>query len=101
MSLQDLFYPRGVAVTGSMAEGKLGYELVKQLVDGGASNVYACNPKRQSAFGIPAFEGVSQIGLHVDLVVIASPAPTVAGVLRECGAAGIQAAVIISSGFSE
>ena len=101
MSLQALFYPRGVAVTGSMSAGKLGYELVKQLVDGGASNVYACNPKRQSAFGVPAFESVSQIGLPVDLVVITSPAPTVAGVLRECAVAGIQAAVVISSGFSE
>jgi len=101
MTLHDLFYPRGVAVSGSMAEGKLGYELVKQLVDGGAANVYACNPKRQSAFSVPTFEDVSQIGLPVDLVVIASPAPTVAGVLRQCGAAGIQSAVIISSGFSE
>ncbi len=50
---------------------------------------------------MPAFENVSQIGQPVDLVVIASPAPTVAGVLRECGAAGIRAAVVISSGFSE
>jgi acetate---CoA ligase (ADP-forming) len=101
MTLQNLFYPRGVAVSGSMAEGKLGYELVKQLVEGGAANVYACNPKGQSAFGVPAFERVSQIDRPVDLVVIASPAPTVAGVLRECGAAGVHAAVIISSGFSE
>ncbi len=101
MTIQDLFYPRAVAVTGSMAEGKLGYELVKQLVEGGAANIYACNPKRQSAFGVPAFENVSQIGQAVDLVVIASPAASVAGVLRECGAAGIRAAVVISSGFSE
>jgi acyl-CoA synthetase (NDP forming) len=101
MTIQDLFYPRGVAVTGSMAEGKLGYELVKQLVDGGALNIYACNPKRTSAFGVPAFESVSQIGQPVDLVVIASPTASVASVLRECGAAGIRAAVVISSGFSE
>jgi acyl-CoA synthetase (NDP forming) len=101
MSLQSLFYPRGVAVTGSMAEGKLGYELVKQLVEGGATNIYACNPKAQSAFGVPAFTSIGQIGQPVDLVVIASPAPTVAGVLRESGEAGVKAAVIISSGFSE
>jgi len=101
MTLQDLFYPRGIVVAGSMAEGKLGYELVKQLVEGGASNVYACNPKAQSAFGVPAFETVSKIGDSVDLAVIASPASTVTGILRECGEAGIRAAVIISSGFSE
>ena len=101
MTLHDLFYPRGIVVAGSMAEGKLGYELVKQLVAGGASNIYACNPKAQSAFGVPAFEMISRIGDKVDLAVIASPAPTVAGILRQCGEAGIKAAVIISSGFSE
>lgn len=101
MTLQDLFYPRGIVVAGSMAEGKLGYELVKQLVEGGASKVYACNPKAQSAFGVPAFETVSRIEDSIDLAVIASPAPTVVGILRECGEAGIRAAVIISSGFSE
>jgi acetyltransferase len=101
MTLHSLFYPRGVAVTGSMAEGKLGYELVKQLVEGGAANIFACNPKAQSACGVPAFTSVGQIEQPVDLVVIASPAQTVAGVLQESGEAGVKAAVIISSGFSE
>ncbi len=101
MSIHELFYPRGIVVAGSMAEGKLGYELVKQLVQGGATNVSACNPRAQSAFGIPAYVSVRQVGQPVDLAIIASPAPTVANLLRECGDAGIQAAVIISSGFSE
>ena len=32
MSIQSLFAPRGVAVVGSASPGKLGYELIGQIV---------------------------------------------------------------------
>jgi len=101
MSLQSLFYPRGVAVVGSTSKGKLGYELIRQILEGGFREVYAVNPKGQGAFSIPGYNAVGEIGRPVDLVVIASPAPTVPKVLEDCGRAGVGAAVIISAGFSE
>lgn len=101
MSLRELFYPRGVAVIGSTSKGKLGYELIKQIVDGGYEHVYAVNPKGQGAFGAPGYVAVSAIDRPVDLAVIASPAVTVADVLENCGKAGVKAAVIITAGFSE
>ncbi len=101
MSLQSLFYPRAVAVVGSVAKGKTGYELIRQIVAGGYLNVFAVNPKGQGVFSVPGYDAVSSIGEPVDLAVIASPAATVASVLEDCGKAGVQAAVIITSGFSE
>jgi acyl-CoA synthetase (NDP forming) len=101
MSLQSLFYPRGVAVIGSTSEGKIGYELIRQLVDGGYREVFAVNPKAQGALSVPGYEAISKIGRPVDLAVIASPTPTVPNVLADCGRAGIKAAVIITAGFSE
>lgn len=100
-AIHKLFYPRGVAIVGSTAEGKIGYELARQVVDGGFQAVYAVNPKAQGAFGIPGFTAVSQIRQPVDLAIIASPAPTVPAVLEDCGQAGLKAVVVISSGFSE
>jgi len=99
--LHHLFCPRGVAVVGSAAQGKIGYELVKQIVDGGYERVYAVNPKAQGAFDAPGFDSVLKIDQPVDLAVIASPAPTVPSVLEECGQAGVRAIVIITAGFSE
>jgi acyl-CoA synthetase (NDP forming) len=90
-----------VAVVGSTAEGKIGYELIRQIVDGGFQDIYSVNPKAQGAFGVPGFSAVTQIKQPVDLAIIASPGPTVPGVLEECGQKGIQAVVVISSGFSE
>jgi len=100
-SLQALFYPRGVAVVGSMAQGKLGYELIHQLRAGGYNQLYAVNPKAQGALNAPGFADIATIPDPVDLAVIAAPAVTVPATLEACGPAGIRAAVIISSGFSE
>lgn len=101
MSLRELFYPRGVAVIGSTSKGKLGYELIRKIVNGGYNDVCAVNPKGQGAHGVPGYDAVSHTDRSIDLAVIASPAPTVADVLRDCGKAGVKAAVIITAGFSE
>lgn len=100
-SLEPLFTPRAVALVGSVGEGKLGYELLRQMLAGGYRNVVAINPKGQGALGFPGCPSIADTGLPVDTVVVASPASTVAGVLEECGQAGVKAAVIISSGFGE
>ena len=101
MSLQSLFCPRGVAVIGSTSEGKIGYELIRQILDGGYPEVFAVNPKGQGAFSVPGYDAVTKIDRPVDLAVIVSPTPTVPGVLEDCGRAGVKAAVIITAGFSE
>ena len=101
MSLHSLFCPRSVAVVGSTAEGKIGYELIRQILEGGFTHVFAVNPKAQGVFSAPGFAAVSKIDRPVDLAVIASPAATVPGVLEDCGRAGIKAIVIITAGFSE
>ena len=99
--ITSLFYPRGVALVGSVAEGKLGYELARQMVEGGYRDVFLVNPKGQGVFSLPGYQAVAQIERPVDLAVIVSPPATVPGVLEDCGRAGVQAAVIITAGFSE
>jgi acetyltransferase len=107
MDLQSLFYPRGVVVIGSASHGKLGYQLIRQLLDGGYEAVYAVNPAGkglspdQGTHGVPGFSSVSDIAEPLDLAVIVSPTSTVPSVLEDCGQAGIKAAVIITAGFSE
>ncbi len=101
MTLHHLFYPRAVALVGSVAEGKIGYELLRQMLRGGYRNVFVVNPKAQGALDVPGYASIGATPAAVDLAVICSPAATVAGVLEECGAAGVKAAVVISSGFSE
>ena len=107
MDLQSLFYPRGLVVIGSASPGKLGYQLIRQLLDGGYEAVYAVNPAGKGLSpargrpGVPGFSSVGDIAEPLDLAVIVSPTGTVPSVLEDCGQAGIKAAVIITAGFSE
>lgn len=101
MVLDELLQPQSVAVVGSAAPGKLANILLQRLRDGGMARLFAVNPKAQGVGDIPGFPSMLAIGEQVGLAVIAAPASTVPGVLEDCGKAGVRAAVIISSGFSE
>ncbi len=101
---KGLFYPRAVAVAGSVAEGKIGRVLIDQLLAGGFTDVVAVNPRGEGIRGVP---GVTTLNSRphdasaIDLIMIASPASTVANVLEDAGAVGVKVAVIITAGFSE
>lgn len=101
MNAQAFFQPRGIAVFGSTSPGKLGAILIGRLLEGGYDQVYAVNPKGRGFAAALGFSSVGEISQPLDLALIAAPAAAVAGIIRDCGAAGIRAAVIISSGFGE
>ncbi len=101
MSIHKLFYPEGVVVIGSMAEGKIGHEIALQIRRGGYEKLFAVNPKAQGVLSVPGYDAVSKIEHPVDLAVIATPPSTVSRVMDECGRAGIKAAAIITAGFAE
>ncbi len=101
--LDALFEPKNVAVIGaSERPGSVGRTLLRNLAGnpfGGA--VFPVNPKRRSVLGIQAYAAVGEVPAPVDLAVIVTPAPTVPGLVRECVAAGVKGAIIISAGFKE
>ncbi len=68
---------------------------------GYAGNIYPVNPKYREIAGVPCFAKLSDIPGEVDLAVITLPATAVPEALTECGAKGVKAAAIISSGFAE
>lgn len=101
MGMRELFYPRGVAVFGSVSEGKLAGILIRQALQAGYEKVFAVNPKGAGIEGVAGHTSLAEIPEPVDLALIAAPAPTVAGILEACGQRGVKAAIVITSGFSE
>jgi len=101
--LRPLLAPHSVALVGATErEGALGNIVYRNLAGGGLrGGLYAVNPKHRTIFGNPAYGGLSQLPEPPDLAVIATPARTVSGIVTDAGAAGIRAAVILSSGFAE
>jgi acetyltransferase len=101
--LEGFFRPRSVAVIGATEDFKgVGRSIVTNLQETSfGGSIYPVNPKRSAVLGLPCFASLGLIPDQVDLAVIATPARTVPGVVRECVAAGIRNAIIISAGFRE
>jgi acetyltransferase len=101
--LDVFFKPRSVAVIGaSERAGSVGRTVLWNLISnpfGGA--VYPVNPKQKSVLGIRASHSLSDLPERVDLAVIATPAAGVPEIIRECAAAGVRGAIVISAGFKE
>ncbi|MEV4624208.1 GNAT family N-acetyltransferase [Asanoa sp. NPDC049573] len=102
-SLRPLLRPRSVAVVGAgRAAGGVGHEALRGLQEYGyTGTLYAVNPQAVEVAGIPAYPSLGAVPGPVDLVVVAVPAPGVAGVIADAAAIGARAAVILSAGFSE
>jgi acetyltransferase len=100
-TLAGLFAPRSIALIGaSDTPGSVGEALLRNL---GAYDglLFAVNPRHPSIGTRKVFPNISALPQQVDLAVIATPAPSVPAVLRECGGAGVKAAIVISAGFGE
>jgi len=95
------FAPRSVALVGATeSAGSVGRALLENLA-AFEGEVFPVNPKHRLLLGRPAFESLAALPGPVDLAVIATPAATVPGLVRECADAGIRNAIIISAGFKE
>ncbi len=82
--------------------GKLGYVLLKNVVDYGfRGRIYPVNPSGGEIFGLKVYPGLSHIPEPVDLVLISVPAAAVPEVVEEAASLGVPAGVILSSGFGE
>ena len=102
-SLRPLLAPTSVAVIGAgRVSGGIGHEVLDALMTGGyTGRLYPVNPKAEEIAGLAAYPSVVAIGEHVDLAVIAVPAHAVLDVISDCGAAGVRAVVVLTSGLGE
>lgn len=99
----SLFEPDSVAVFGaSEREGSVGARVFAKLTSGAFSGeVVPINPSHDTVGGLQCFASITDVGRPIDLVVIAAPARAVPGIIRDCGAAGTRAAIVLSAGFAE
>ncbi len=101
--LHDILAPGGIAVVGASADPtKRGYKAMVGLIkDGYRGEIYPVNPKADMILGVKAWPSVTAIPGNPALALICTPAPTVPGLIAECGRRGIKGAVILASGFAE
>ena len=101
-SLRPLLAPASVAVVGVRRHGGgLGRAVLDAIRSGGyAGRLSVVHPEADAVAGVPAYASVSLVPDPVDLVVVVVPADQVPDVMTDACAAGVGAAVVVSSGLA-
>lgn len=101
--LHGILSPDSIAVIGASSDPtKRGYTAILGLVEGGyEGRIYPVNPRMTEILGVPAVASLDDIPGPVDLALICTPAPTLPGILADCGRLGIKGAIILAAGFRE
>jgi len=102
-NFEALIRPRAIAIVGASGNAaSIGGQPLRALTAFGfEAPVYPVNPKYDSLGGRPCFSSVAALPGPCDVAIVTVPSAHVAGVIEQCGAAGIGVAVVLSSGFRE
>ncbi len=102
-SLHPLFRPRALAVIGaSRNPERIGAQILSAVLAGPfAGPVYPINLHAEELQGRRVYPSIASVPEPVDLAVLAVPPAEVLSVVDACGAAGVRALVVITSGFAE
>jgi len=101
--MERLWHPRKVAMIGATNKpGKWGFIILSRILHQGfEGEVWPVNPRDGRVLGRKAYSSIAEVPGKADLAVVVTPAPSVPGVMKQCADAGVPAAVVITSGFSE
>src|SRR5262245_6497254 len=99
--LDNLFAPRSVVLVGaSPRERSVGRLILRNLRDGGfAGPIGLVNPKYPEIEGLRAVKSVGDLAEPADLVIVASPPPSVPESIAAAAAKGCRTAVVITAGL--
>lgn len=102
-NLDALLSPRTVALVGASPDRHIfrGRTLGVMLGHPYAGRIYPVSRSHAEVQGLRAYPSVAAIPEPVDLAVLIIPAEFVPDELERCAAAGVRAAMILSSGFAE
>jgi len=101
--LDALLNPKTVAVIGaSRTPGKVGHEIVANLVDAGfKGEIVPVNPAGEDVKGLRCFKSLKHYGRTIDHSIIAIPVQLVREAVENSINAGAKAITIITAGFKE
>jgi len=101
--LSRILSARSIAVIGaSNQQNAVGSVIFRNLIAMGyEGELFAVNPKYKKVHGRKSYPAIGAIGRNIDLAVIATPAESLPGIIRECGDAEVQGAIVMSAGFAE
>jgi acyl-CoA synthetase (NDP forming) len=101
--ISKMLWPRTVAVIGASSDttGLRGRILEVILSHPYGGKVFPVSRSATEVQGLRAYPSIADLPEPADLAILIVPAQYIPAELERCGKAGVKAAVILSSGFSE
>lgn len=100
--IERLLRPRSVALVGASPTSRYGLRLLRNLQRRDWSGrLYGVHPRHRSVEGVPCVPRLRDLPEAVDLVVVATSAPSVAAVLDDAAVAGAGAAIVLAADVAE
>jgi acyl-CoA synthetase (NDP forming) len=104
MALNDIFYPRSIAVVGASSEPfNFNTQMfLDALIDFGyKGEIYPINPKFDQVSGLKSYQNILHVPGVVDNVTCLIPAATTPQLLRDCVAKKVKVVQLFTAGFAE
>jgi acetyl coenzyme A synthetase (ADP forming)-like protein len=101
--LDSLLSPQTVAILGASRQpGKVGHEIVANLIHGGFQGVIVpVNPQADEVIGRKCYHDLKEFPGPIDLGIIVVPPAAVKAAIQSAIDAGAKAVVVITAGFKE
>ena len=102
-SLSPLWSATSIAIIGATErEGAMGRLPIDYLLRFGyQGKIFPINPKGGNIRGLTAYTNIKDVPTKVELALVMVPANSVKNAVQDCAEAGVDIAVIMSSGFAE
>jgi acetate---CoA ligase (ADP-forming) len=103
-AIRTLLAPAGVAVAGASRDPlKVGSRVLGFLTRHGfPGRVFAVHPRGEAVLdGVPTVRSIEELPDGVEVACLAVPPDACETLIRACGARGIRAAIVFTSGFAE
>lgn len=102
-NLEFVFQPRSVALIGASKDpSSVGAVIANNLFNSGFDGpIMPVNPKHTAIEGVLAYPDIEALPMVPDLAVIATPPPTVPGLISALAERGTRGAVVVTAGLGE
>jgi acyl-CoA synthetase (NDP forming) len=99
--LDTFFAPRSIAVVGASQEyGRVGGRALSVMKANGYPNpIYPIHPSAAIIQDLPAYARLGDAPGEIDLAILCLAADRIPDAIRECGRAGVAAALVFADGF--
>ena len=88
-AVADFLSQERLAVAGVSRAGDLPANLIFRKLRDAGYQVYPVNPHAQEVEGVPCYPDLASVPVHLQGVVVATPATATEAVVRECAALGV------------